>query len=80
MDHMKEQFANCTIKAPGDGMVVYGSSGRSDWGRRDTPIQAGANIRVRRHGNPAGMRLMVTHGNGFAADAYLPFWQQLTSI
>ena len=25
----------------------------------------------------AGMRLTVTHGNGFAADAYLPFWQLL---
>jgi pimeloyl-ACP methyl ester carboxylesterase len=25
-----------------------------------------------------GVRLMVTHGNGFAADAYLPFWQHLT--
>ena len=23
-----------------------------------------------------GMRLSVTHGNGFASDAYLPFWQQ----
>ena len=30
---------------PSDGMVVYGSSGRSDWGRRDTPIQPGATSR-----------------------------------
>ncbi len=44
----------------------------------DVALEDGARIRVRRHGNPAGVRLMVTHGNGFAADAYLPFWQLLT--
>ena len=33
---------------------------------------------MRRHGNLDGPRLTVTHGNGFAADAYLPFWQLLT--
>ena len=33
---------------------------------------------VRRHGNPDGTRLTVTHGNGFAADGYLPFWELLT--
>ena len=44
----------------------------------DVKLEDGASIRVRRHGNPDGARLTVTHGNGFAADAYLPFWQQLT--
>ena len=44
----------------------------------DVELEDGARIRVRRHGNPAGVRLTVTHGNGFAADAYLPFWQLLT--
>jgi pimeloyl-ACP methyl ester carboxylesterase len=44
----------------------------------DVDLEDGAKIRVRRHGNPAGVRLIVTHGNGFAADAYLPFWQLLT--
>ncbi len=44
----------------------------------DVDLEDGAKIRVRRHGNPNGVRLMVTHGNGFAADAYLPFWQLLT--
>ena len=34
---------------------------------------------MRRHGNPDGVRLLVTHGNGFAADAYYPYWQQLLS-
>jgi pimeloyl-ACP methyl ester carboxylesterase len=34
---------------------------------------------VRRHGNPEGVRLLVTHGNGFAADAYYPYWRHLLS-
>lgn len=42
----------------------------------DVDLDDGARIRIRRHGNRSGRRLMVTHGNGFAADAYLPFWQQ----
>jgi pimeloyl-ACP methyl ester carboxylesterase len=44
----------------------------------DVALEDGAGIRVRRHGNRDGVRLTVTHGNGFAADAYLPFWQHLT--
>src|SRR6476620_2948713 len=44
----------------------------------DVVLEDGASIRVRRHGNREGVRLTVTHGNGFASDAYLPFWQQLT--
>jgi pimeloyl-ACP methyl ester carboxylesterase len=44
----------------------------------DIDLEDGAKVRVRRHGNPAGVRLMVTHGNGFAADAYLPFWRLFT--
>jgi len=43
----------------------------------EVDLDDGAKIRVRRHGNPDGPRLTVTHGNGFAADAYLPFWQLL---
>jgi pimeloyl-ACP methyl ester carboxylesterase len=34
----------------------------------------GAVIRVRRHGNPRGSRLIVNHGNGFAIDGYAGFW------
>jgi pimeloyl-ACP methyl ester carboxylesterase len=45
----------------------------------DVDLEDGARICVRCHGNPAGERVMVTHGNGFAADAYLPFWQHLAS-
>jgi pimeloyl-ACP methyl ester carboxylesterase len=34
----------------------------------------GAVFRVRRHGNPRGPRLIVSHGNGFAIDGYIGFW------
>ncbi len=31
-------------------------------------------IAVRRHGNSAGPRLVVSHGNGLTVDLYFPFW------
>lgn len=34
-------------------------------------------IRVRRHGNPGGPRMVLSHGNGQAADAYYPYWSLL---
>ena len=34
-------------------------------------------IVVRRHGNPAGPRVITSHGNGFAIDMYYPFWSLL---
>ncbi len=34
----------------------------------------GATIHVRRHGHAGGPRLVLSHGNGFAIDAYFPFW------
>ena len=34
-------------------------------------------IVLRRHGNPAGPRLVLTHGNGLAIDLYYPFWSLL---
>jgi len=37
----------------------------------------GAIIRLRRHGNPAGPRLALSHGNGLAIDGYYPFWSLL---
>ncbi len=40
-------------------------------------LEDGAITPVRRHGNLAGPRLFLSHGNGFAADAYLPFWGPL---
>lgn len=33
---------------------------------------------ARRHGNPAGPRLLLSHGNGLAIDFYYPFWSLLT--
>ena len=44
----------------------------------DLTMADGANIAVRRHGNPdARVRIFASHGNGFAIDGYLPFWQLL---
>ncbi len=43
----------------------------------DLTMDDGAIIGVRRHGNPDGVRLFVTHGNGFAIDGYLAFWGPL---
>ena len=34
-------------------------------------------IVLRRHGNPAGPRLVLCHGNGLAIDLYYPFWSLL---
>lgn len=41
----------------------------------DLAMSDGAIIRVRRHGNAAGPRIVLSHGNGFAIDAYFPFWR-----
>jgi len=44
----------------------------------DLAMDDGVPIRIRQHGNPdAGVRLFVSHGNGFAIDGYLPFWGPL---
>lgn len=40
-------------------------------------MEDGAIIRVRRHGNPSGPRLALSHGNGLAIDGYFPFWNLL---
>ncbi len=37
----------------------------------------GATVVLRRYGVPDGPRLVLSHGNGLAIDAYLPFWQLL---
>ena len=39
----------------------------------------GGAIVVRRHGNPDGPRLILSHGNGLAIDAYYPFWSLLAN-
>ena len=40
----------------------------------DVVMDDGAVIRVRRHGNPAGPRLILSHGNGLAINGYFPYW------
>jgi pimeloyl-ACP methyl ester carboxylesterase len=37
----------------------------------------GASLLARQLGNPAGTRLAITHGNGFAVDGYRVFWEPL---
>ena len=44
----------------------------------DVSAGDGYALTVRRHGNPNGPRLILTHGNGFAIDAYHPFWTRFT--
>jgi len=39
----------------------------------------GATIRVRQHGNIHGPRILMSHGNGFAIDGYIAFWQPLAA-
>ena len=43
----------------------------------DVSLDDGAKILVRRHGRAAGSRLLISHGNGFAIDAYFPYWRHL---
>ena len=44
----------------------------------DVRVDADTVITVRRHGNPDGPRLVLSHGNGLAIDLYYPFWSLLT--
>lgn len=39
----------------------------------------GATIDIRRGGNPDGVRLFISNGNGFAIDGYRVFWEPLLS-
>lgn len=43
----------------------------------DLTMDDGAIIRIRRHGNPSGPRLALSHGNGLATNLYFPFWKLL---
>jgi pimeloyl-ACP methyl ester carboxylesterase len=43
----------------------------------DVTLDDGAVIRLRRHGNRARPRVVLSHGNGFAIDGYFPFWRLL---
>lgn len=41
------------------------------------PMTGGAMSYVRRHGNPEGPRMFLSHGCGLAIDAYYPYWSLL---
>ena len=43
----------------------------------DAHMADGTVIALRRHGNPDGRRLVLSHGNGLAIDLYYPFWSLL---
>lgn len=43
----------------------------------DVAVDEETSITVRRHGNPDGPRLVLSHGNGLAIDLYYPFWSLL---
>lgn len=44
----------------------------------EVPVDDETTIILRRHGNPEGPRLVLSHGNGLAIDLYYPFWSLLT--
>ncbi len=44
----------------------------------DVRVDEDTVITLRRHGNPDGPRLLLSHGNGLAIDLYYPFWSLLT--
>ncbi len=43
----------------------------------EVPLDKAAVTTLRRHGNPDGPRLVLSHGNGLASDLYYPFWSLL---
>ena len=44
----------------------------------EVKVSGESSILLRRHGNPDGTRLILSHGNGLAIDFYYPFWSLLT--
>ena len=40
-------------------------------------VDRNTKVILRRHGNPDGIRLLLSHGNGLAIDFYYPFWSRL---
>ena len=43
----------------------------------DVALDDGTSVILRRHGNPEGTRLVLSHANGLSTDAYYPFWSLL---
>ncbi len=46
LEKMNDQIAKCTIRAPVDGMVVYGTTGQDRWDRQE-PLDEGVEVRER---------------------------------
>lgn len=44
---------------------------------REVQVDHDTCVLIRQHGNPAGPRLVLSHGNGLAIDLYYPFWSLL---
>ena len=42
-------------------------------------LGGGAVTALRRHGNPSGPRIVLSHGNSLAIDLYYPFWSRLAA-
>jgi len=67
------------LSAPKGGVGAIAASALPPIARANGVVEAvtadGVRLRLRRHGNPAGPRVFVSHGNGFAADGYFPFWR-----
>lgn len=40
-------------------------------------LDDGVSVPVRRYGNPEGLRVLMSHGNGLAIDLYYPYWSLL---
>lgn len=45
----------------------------------DVRLDADTVTTVRQHGNPSGTRILLSHGSGFTADLYYPFWSLLAN-
>lgn len=45
----------------------------------DLAMKDGAIVRLRRYGKPGATRLVLSHGNGLAINAYAPFWLPLAN-
>ena len=43
----------------------------------DVRVDRETTVKLRRHGNTSGPRLVLSHGNGLAIDLYYPFWSLL---
>ena len=71
------------VEPGGRGDVHVTTPPQTEWqvpeplSTHDVRVDDDTVITLRRHGNPAGPRLVLSHGNGLAIDLYNPFWSLL---